>query len=504
MTLTKTEYSWKKLSELYTLTPEPDTSQASEMFPGFEGLWCKLIMSVTAFATTENSVALIYGPLNCNWAIRNFKTTDYALYYGNAFLHMPTINMDQNIIVLGGLNKLIKGIIEVDKHYKPDIIGIFDSCAPALIGEDILTAIQKAQPECKARLKYFPSAGLAAPWLGKSIESISSEYIDLMEKLPIEPDTVNILGQYKEKFCTLAHQKKCNFHDYLDEATELTKYIEALGLKLHRVMISGGHKYIKTASQASINTISCPTWGYPLALKMQEKFETPYCRHSIPMGFNATKKWILELARLTKKTRIAEDFIDKEYLKLEPLLKTVKTKVKGKIGLIECGRNTQTSFARAMALGRMLEELGIKPYFFNSHPLEIKAKKHDVDYFLYDDFNPHILFGSYPYQKPVSIMYIVNNLNLSEKDFIYFTEDVFPFEKAGSLDLSCSAKVETGVHLRRIKGATSRGMGFTGTESILKQILYSITTSERKSKPTLYARLNGRFYDFENENNRIK
>jgi nitrogenase molybdenum-iron protein alpha/beta subunit len=502
MNLAQKGYSWKKLSDLYKLTPEPETHQASVMFPGFEGLWCKLIMSVTAFATTENSVALIYGPLNCNWAIRNFKTTDYALFYGNAFLHMPTINMDQNIIVMGGIDKLIKGIKEVDKHYKPDIIGIFDSCAPALIGDDIETAIQKAQSDCHATLKYFPSAGLAAPWLGKSIEQIASEYVSMMQPATKIPDTVNIIGQYKEKFCTKAHQKKCKFHDYLDEATELTKYIEALDLKLHRVLISGGPKYIKTASEASVNMISCPTWGYPIAEKMHEQFEIPFGRHSIPVGFSATARWITELAQMTNRQDKAEQFIRSQKTLIEPLFNKVKSLTSSRIALIECGRNTQTSFARAMALGRMTQELGMTPFFFNAHPLEIKAKHYDVNYFLYDNFDPDFLFGPYPYQKSVSIPDILDNLNLSENDFIYFTEDVFPFARSDDFDVSNAPRVETGVHLRRIKDATSRGMGFSGTKSILIQIEQALKTAMRKTRPSLYARLTGKFYEFENENYR--
>lgn len=500
MNLEALGYSWKKLSEFYQLTPEPGTKQASEMFPGFEGLWCKLIMSVTAFATTENSVALIYGPLNCNWAIRNFKTTDYALFYGNAFLHMPTVDIDQNVVVMGGLDKLIEGIKEVDKHYNPEIIGVFDSCAPALMGEDINTAVTEAQKHCQAKLKYFPSAGLAAPWLGKSIESIARNYVDIMQPTLKVPDSVNIIGQYKEKYCIKRAQKQCKFHDYLDEATELTKYVEALDLKLHRVLISGGPNYIRSASGASVNMISCPTWGYPLAHEMNERFFIPFGRHAIPMGFEATKKWILELAEFTNKKELANRFVMEKINESKELIQKVEKIVSGKLALIECGRNTQTSFARAMALGRMCAELGMKPYFFNAHPLEIKAKKYDVDYFLYDNFDPEFLFGSYPYHKPASIMSIMDDLNIAEDDFVYFTEDVFPFAKAGDFDLSSHTKVETGVHLRRIKAATSRGMGFSGANSLLMQILEAEKTSRRKAKPTLYARLTGNFYEFETAN----
>ncbi len=58
--------------------------------------------------------------------------------------------------------------------------------------------------------------------------------------------------------------------------------IEAIGLKIHRILISGNHDYIKSAPQAAVNVISCPTWGIPLAKAMQEKFNTPYLKKQYP------------------------------------------------------------------------------------------------------------------------------------------------------------------------------------------------------------------------------
>ncbi|MCK7489138.1 MAG: hypothetical protein MZU79_02000 [Anaerotruncus sp.] len=93
---------------------------------------------------------------------------------------------------------------------------------------------------------------------------------------------------------------------YPDDAAELIRYIEKLGLNIHRVLISGNHEYIKTAPQASVNIISCPTWGLPLAKKMLEKFNTPYVNQAIPIGIEATANWINELAKATGKIEEAK------------------------------------------------------------------------------------------------------------------------------------------------------------------------------------------------------
>jgi len=297
--LAKNGYKWMKVSEMLNETPPVTAScEINKRFPGYEGLWCKLIMAVTSYAMTKNSVAVIHGPTNCAWAVRNFCSTNYSLYYGNPFLHMPVTNIDQNSVIQGGSEALIKTLLEVDKDYNPEHICVFDTCSTALIADDIQTAISNAQKDCRAKIDYIPSAGFTSIPLGKSIEEITVKYADMMET-PSEvlENTVNILGQYKEqpehivskdsyasalpplrmtsKICTGKRDGSgggCGKGrgKYPDDASELTRMVESIGLKIHRILISGNYDYIKSAPQAAVNVISCPTWGLPLAEKMKK------------------------------------------------------------------------------------------------------------------------------------------------------------------------------------------------------------------------------------------
>ncbi|OGI22822.1 MAG: hypothetical protein A2287_03645 [Candidatus Melainabacteria bacterium RIFOXYA12_FULL_32_12] len=493
--LAKAGYRWVKVSELYNETPPLGSNcDIKDKFPGYEGLWCKLIMSVTSYAMINNAVAVIHGPSNCGWAVRNFTSTDYSLYYGNPFLYMPCTNIDENAVISGGNESLIKTLIEVDRDYNPEHICVFDTCSTALIADDIELAINTAQKDCKAKINYIPAAGFTAPPLGKAIEECSVKYANLMETPDtILKDSVNILGQYKENFCVKRMQKRGK---YPDDATELVRYIEALNLKLHRVIVSGNYDYIKTAPQAKVNVISCPTWGFPLAQKMEEKFGTPYLKHAIPIGIEATSKWINELADFMNRQEEAETLIKQETDKLTSIYDEVKKLAQGKIALIECGRNSQTAFARPMALARMLKEIGMTPYLFGLHPLELKAKAMDLNYFLWDEFDPQILAGNYAYQQPININHVIEDLGFDQDQYVYFTEDVFPMARSGMLDACDTPRVETGVHLRRVINSPGRGVGFRGAQALAKNIIEAILAAKRGTKPTLYGRVHGNFWEF--------
>ncbi len=511
--LAKAGYKWVKVSEMFEETPPVGSScEINKKFPGYEGLWCKLIMAVTSYAMTKNSVAVIHGPANCAWAVRNFCSTCYSLYYGNSFLHMPVTNIDQHSVINGGTEALIKTLKEVDRDYNPEHICVFDTCSTALIADDIKTAISAAQKDCRAKIDYIPSAGFTSVPLGKSIEEITVKYADMME-MPdkIQENTVNILGQYKEQHKSYNSAQNCqgkgdgsgggcgsarNSEKYPDDASELTRMIEAIGLTVHRVIISGNYDYIKTAPEASANVISCPTWGIPLAKKMLEKFNTPYLKHSVPIGIAPTSKWLMELANFTGKQLQAENFITKETSDLQEIFEETKNLVKGKSALIECGRNSQTAFARPMALARALQELGMIPYLFGLHPVELKAKAVDVEYFMQDGFDPMILFGNYAYQQPLNITEVAKSLNLAENQYIYFTQDVFPMAKADFKGENI-LRVETGVHLRRVINAPGRGVGFRGAKALYENIIEAVKLSSSNRKPTLYARVHGNFYEFE-------
>jgi len=234
-----------------------------------------------------------------------------------------------------------------------------------------------------------------------------------------------------------------------------------------------------------------------MAKAMQELFGTPYLKHNLLFGVEITRKWIMDLANFTGRQERAEKFIEEEYSKIEGVWERCKEAVRGKVFLGEGGRTTMLAGARVLALARMAMELGMEAYIFNFHPIEMKGRDDDIEYFLEDGVNPQCLVGEYAYQYPVKVWEVMKDLGLDRDQVIYFHNDVFPYAQAGIIDPSNSPRVESASHFRRTKDAPGRCMGYRGTAALANDIIEAIRIARRSTKPTLYGRIYGEPLEFD-------
>lgn len=498
-------YQWKLLREWFDEIPPLEAGTLIEdQYPGFQGIFCALQMISTSLAMMHDTVVIIHGPLSCSAALRVYGLVDHAQIFGNPFLHMPCTDMDNTQVVMGGGDNLGQTIRAVDRDYRPSSIVVVSSCAPEMIMDDVDAVVDMVKPEVDAELLFIPSPGFVSPQIGRSIELTVSKFVDMMEAPEeVDREAVNILGQNKENFCTRSYfqgRGKGEGHrghkKYPDDAMELARSIEALGLKLHRVLVSGNYEYVRSAPEAAVNTFTCPTWGFPMARAMEEKFSTPYLPHAQPIGFEATAKWVRSLGEFMGRQEEAEKHIAKEHDALAEDYKACKEACRGRTALMDAGRNTRSSFARIMAYGRMMRELGMETYFFNLDPLELKGKREDVEYFLNDGCNPMFLAGNYSYGRSFGVNEIMKDLGLDEDQVLYFVEDIFPYNRAGIVDPSNVPRYFASINMRKVHDAPGRGLGFRGAAAAARDIVQGIRSARRKSRPTLYGRIHGKAFDF--------
>ncbi|MBI2916452.1 MAG: hypothetical protein HYY01_00515 [Chloroflexi bacterium] len=493
MSLAEQGYRWLPLDQAWRSIPPLEAgAEVNRLYRGFTGTWCRYIMATTYTQQLQGVVALTHGPLSCVAATRNFKMTNYSLFWANPFLHTPCTAMDEMSCIMGGARQLEEAILAVDRDYRPPIILIFETCATSMIDDNIPHIIARIQPKVRARLVHFPSGGYASPWNGRSVELTAENYVQVMEPpARVGPDLVNILGFYKDAGCTQGRK-------YPGDATELSRLVGGLGLRVHRMLNSGDYDYVRTAPEAALNAINCPTWGYPLARQMEKQFGTHWLKQAMPCGLGSTARWLRGLAQATGRQEQAETLIAAEESRLRPTFEELARLCRGKVALIECGRNAQGSLARPLQYGRMLQELGVESYFYNLHPMELKARRDDVDCFVGDGYNPKVLVGPYPYQRPVNTPDVMRELGLDVDHVIYLWEDAFPYSRAGEFDPSDVPWVNTSVHFRRTKEGPFRSIGYAGTASLWHSIRESLQVGQRKARSTLYGRVYSRTpFDFQ-------
>ncbi|MFQ5849939.1 MAG: nitrogenase component 1 [Candidatus Binatia bacterium] len=480
-------YHWLPLKEAWESLPEIDTPEFNELCPGYEGVWCRYLWTTTYFQQFFKDVVIVtHGPLSCVAAVKNFKQTHYSLHSALPFAHSPCTNMDENAVIMGGSEILADTLRQVDRQYRPSLIIIADTCASYMIHDDVEAVIAEVEPEVKAKMVYTPSPGFAGIQCGKTLEALGPQVASLMDPPEkVSQDGVNVIGFYYDTCFTEAEGRK---HGGSTEA--YVHLIEGLGLKVHRIMNAGNYDYLRTASEARVNTIHTAMWGYPVAQAMEERFATPWLKRQLPMGLEGIRGWVMELAEFMGREEEGRKFVRAEEENLAPLFEEAKKWVEGKVLLVECSRNSQAKYGEMLAYSRLAQELGMKPYVYSLHPIEFKSQKDDMIAFAdVEGFNPPVLIGPYPYHQPVNVEDVMADLGVDGDQCIYIYDDVFPYAKSGTFDPSSVARYTTSSQMKRVKGASFLGVGYAGTRVTYRGIVEAVKAARRKSSPTFYGRV---------------
>ncbi len=487
------------MSELYPTLPEADAYDACKQRFGHPDavIWCKLMEVHEMCEMVRDTVVLLHGTLNCNACVRNFHS-DLFGNWGHGFSHTATTAIDKRQVVFGGEDELYNAIKAVDRDYQPKLIIIVPGCATSLVQDDISRVLERAQPEVGAKLYYYPSAGYETRPTGLIIEQVTQMWIDLMDPpARIDKEAVNILGANREVYWPhVRGAQGPRPYPYPSDSEELGRLIEGLGLRVHRVLLASGgdYDYLRTAPEAGINTIACGTWGFPLAERMKERFGTPYVYHELPLGVEATSRFVRDLAAMTGRAAKAEELIQREYEAIKETWLKCQEMTAGKTVIIGGMGNRAASYLRCC------KELGMEVIYIPAYPdmgfccdETIKAKRVDWNHFLAYGFDPMVLRLKEGVTRDYRLYYLprlMEKLELGEDDVVYMYCDFSAY--AGQIEPSRVAYVNTSVHLRRRPGYATRAVGFRGTEGFCLDLMEAVKASKRKTSPTLYSRIYAR------------
>ena len=491
--------TWTTVEELYKKTPEIKAAdKIHEVHPGPVGLWCLYYVVMSWCHMLDGCVFLTHGPSGCVTASRTFLSQHYQEHFGNPFTHCFSDNITPDTIILGGDESLEEAIRQVDKDLKPRLIVVGNTCATDMIMDDVRGITKKLQPEIKAKLHPVESAGYKSCWIDMRAKAVD-HFVELMEKpKKIKKGYVNLLGNYKEMHGGPGHKSKFDDILYPADSDELERILNGMGLNVHRVLFGAlTCDELFTAPEAELNAQICCSWGFPISWEMEKRFGTPWVKHNRPIGIEATKRWMDEIADKVGVRKQSDKFFDEEYAKLKDLFVECKKVCTGKVAIIESIRNALFANTRPLALARFAREVGMTPYIINMHPLDLTAEFYATDYFIEDGFGDvNILDNAYPWGRPVDVDVAMKDIGVDPSDVVYFPMDVFRYCRAGKNDPSFVARFDGEQPFRRVREA-ARGDGFTGAFATMRDIVEGIKGAKRRTKPTLMGRLMGQGFDFE-------
>ena len=230
--------------------------------PGAAAGGCAFDGAKIALQPITDVAHVIHGPINCeghSWDGRGSKSSG-PLLYRTSF----TTAMTEQDIIFGGEKHLYKAIKEVVEKYNPPAIFVYQTCVPAMIGEDI-EAVCKAAAKKHARpvIPINVPGFVGSKNLGNKLagEALLDYVIGTEEPAETTPYDINIIGEY----------------NLSGELWQVKPLLDELGIRI-LACISGDARYHEVARshRARAAMMVCSKAMINVARKMEERYGIPF------------------------------------------------------------------------------------------------------------------------------------------------------------------------------------------------------------------------------------
>ena len=254
-----------------------------QLAPGAAAGGCAFDGAKIALQPITDVAHLVHGPIACegnSWDNRGAKTSGSSLYRTGF-----TTDIGEQDVIFGGEKRLYRSIKEIIDKYDPPAVFVYQTCVPAMTGDDI-------EAVCKAAARKFAkpiipviSPGFVGPKnLGNKLagEAILDHVIGTQEPEYTTPYDINIIGEY----------------NLAGELWQVKPLLDELGIRILSC-ISGDAKYHEVASshRARAAMMVCSKAMINVARKMEERYGIPFFEGSF-YGIGDMSDSLREIARL--------------------------------------------------------------------------------------------------------------------------------------------------------------------------------------------------------------
>jgi nitrogenase molybdenum-cofactor synthesis protein NifE len=247
-----------------TAKPEKARKQGctKQLQPGGAAGGCAFDGAKIALQPITDVAHLVHGPIACegnSWDNRNTGSSGPQLYRTSF-----TTDMAENDIVFGGEKRLFRAIREIFEKYDPPAIFVYQTCVPAMTGDDIEVVCKAAAAKFGKPVIPVNVPGFVGPkTLGNKLagEALLDYVIGTQEPAFTTPYDINIIGEY----------------NVAGELWQVKPLLEELGIRV-LACISGDARYdeIASAHRARAAMMVCSRAMINVARKMQERYGIPF------------------------------------------------------------------------------------------------------------------------------------------------------------------------------------------------------------------------------------
>ncbi|MBK1622481.1 nitrogenase iron-molybdenum cofactor biosynthesis protein NifE [Afifella marina] len=267
------------------------------LVPGAAAGGCAFDGAKIALEPIVDVVHLTHGPSACegnSWDNRHAATSGPSTYR----LGLTTDLSELDIVMGNGEKRLYRAIKDAIARYDPPAVFVYQTCVPAMIGDDIEAVCRHAAEKTGTPCIPVLSAGFSGKKnFGNKLagEALFKHVIGTIEPEYTTPTDVNILGEY----------------NIVGEIWQIKPLLEKLGIRL-LANITGDARYrdLAGAHRARVNMMMCSAALINLARQMEERWGIPYFEGSF-YGIADTSAALRTLARMLIERGAPEDLLER-------------------------------------------------------------------------------------------------------------------------------------------------------------------------------------------------
>ena len=254
-----------------------------QLQPGGAAGGCAFDGAKIALQPITDVAHLVHGPIACegnSWDNRGSKSSGSSLWRTGF-----TTDINETDVIFGGEKRLYKSVREIIEKYDPPAVFVYQTCVPAMIGDDIEAVCKAASQKFGKPVIPVNSPGFVGPKnLGNKLagEALLDYVIGSQEPEFTTPYDINIIGEY----------------NLSGELWQVKPLLDELGIRI-LCCISGDAKYADVASahRARAAMMVCSKSMINIARKMEERYGIPFFEGSF-YGIEDTSEALREIARL--------------------------------------------------------------------------------------------------------------------------------------------------------------------------------------------------------------
>ncbi|NPU93496.1 MAG: nitrogenase iron-molybdenum cofactor biosynthesis protein NifE [Gammaproteobacteria bacterium] len=384
-----------KASEIAELLDEPacshnkkEKSGCSKPKPGATDGGCAFDGAQIALLPIADVAHIVHGPIACagsSWDNRGTRSSGAELYR----IGMTTDLTEQDIIMGRAEKRLFHAIKQAVEDYAPPAIFVYNTCVPALIGDDIDAICKSATERWNVPVVPVDAAGFyGTKNLGNRIAGeamvkyvVGTREPDPLPEASVRPGIrvhdVNLVGEY----------------NIAGEFWYVLPLLDELGLRV-LCTLSGDARFreVQSMHRAEVNMMVCSKAMLNVARKLQERYGTPWFEGSF-YGITDTSQSLRDFARLINDpdlTERTEALIEREEKRIRAELAPWRARLEGKRVLLYTGGVKSWSVISA------LQDLGMKVVATGTKKSteEDKARIRELmgdDVKMLDEGNPRVL-----------------------------------------------------------------------------------------------------------------